>query len=182
MLVTRTTRLRSCGVERWLVKTRSHSDVRQVDTRHVVTTTIAQLRALPAPHLLPATRRLRPVETTVYQFDATILRYKEEVDSDVHIVVADASGKTMIVEIPDGVDCISAASPFRPLIEKLRAAFDARFAPNSQRWQRPAIHVHVVGVAFFDVLHGQSGVAPNGIELHLCWLKSASTRRQAARL
>ncbi len=24
----------------------------------------------------------------------------------------------------------------------------------------------VVGVAFFDFLHGQSGVAPNGIELH----------------
>ncbi len=24
----------------------------------------------------------------------------------------------------------------------------------------------VVGVAFFDYLHGQTGVAPNGIELH----------------
>jgi len=24
----------------------------------------------------------------------------------------------------------------------------------------------VTGVAFFDVLHGQEGVAPNGIELH----------------
>ena len=33
-------------------------------------------------------------------------------------------------------------------------------------WQRRKIRVHLTGVGFFDFRHGQSGVAPNGIELH----------------
>jgi hypothetical protein len=32
--------------------------------------------------------------------------------------------------------------------------------------QNPAATVTVVGVGFFDILHGQTGVAPNAIELH----------------
>ncbi len=28
------------------------------------------------------------------------------------------------------------------------------------------VYVTVQGVAFFDLIHGQTGVAPNGIELH----------------
>jgi hypothetical protein len=31
---------------------------------------------------------------------------------------------------------------------------------------RPRVRVHVVGVGFWDYRHGQSGVAPNAIELH----------------
>jgi hypothetical protein len=41
----------------------------------------------------------------------------------------------------------------------------ARFHPTAF-WQRPRIRVHVVGVGFWDYKHGQSGVAPNAIELH----------------
>lgn len=29
------------------------------------------------------------------------------------------------------------------------------------------IPVHVTGIGFFDFIHGQTGVAPNGVELHL---------------
>ena len=32
--------------------------------------------------------------------------------------------------------------------------------------QELSMPLTVTGVAFFDVLHGQEGVAPNGIELH----------------
>ena len=34
------------------------------------------------------------------------------------------------------------------------------------RFERISGTVTVTGVGFFDVLHGQTGVAPNGIELH----------------
>jgi hypothetical protein len=156
----------ACGVERWLVKTGMDPDVRKVSTSHVVPTTIGQLRNLRPPAVLPPRTRIRPVETTVYALDGTLVRYKEETDSDVHIVIADAAGKTMIVEIPDAADCIAGTSPFRGTILQLRTAFDSRFQPNKRAWQRPGLHVHVVGVGFFDFLHGQSGVAPNGIELH----------------
>ncbi len=96
----------ACGVERWLVKTGMDPDVRKVDTRHVVTTTIGQLRGMRAPTTLPGRTRVRPAETSVYAIDGTLVRYKEETDSDVHIVIADAAGKTMIVEIPDAADCV----------------------------------------------------------------------------
>jgi hypothetical protein len=36
-------------------------------------------------------------------------------------------------------------------------------APTSRIWRGTA---SITGVAFYDVLHGQNGVAPDGIELH----------------
>jgi hypothetical protein len=36
----------------------------------------------------------------------------------------------------------------------------------ARRAARPCARARVTGVAFFDFLHGQTGVAPNGIELH----------------
>jgi hypothetical protein len=38
-----------------------------------------------------------------------------------------------------------------------------RVAP---RVARPCAKARITGVAFYDFLHGQTGVAPNGIELH----------------
>ena len=37
---------------------------------------------------------------------------------------------------------------------------------DARRLVRRCPRARVVGVAFFDFLHGQTGVAPNGIELH----------------
>src|SRR5690242_12867087 len=81
-----------CGVERWNIKTGLDRDARQVDTRHVVATNIVQLRALTPPATLPTNARIRPVETTVYRLSALLLRYKEETDSDYHLVLADTGG------------------------------------------------------------------------------------------
>ncbi|HET9096986.1 MAG TPA: hypothetical protein VFN37_10015, partial [Candidatus Baltobacteraceae bacterium] len=38
--------------------------------------------------------------------------------------------------------------------------------PSSFTNFKSGIVVDVTGVAFFDALHGQTGVAPNGIEIH----------------
>jgi hypothetical protein len=37
---------------------------------------------------------------------------------------------------------------------------------NARNLVRICSRARVVGVAFFDFLHGQTGVAPNAIELH----------------
>jgi hypothetical protein len=157
-------RVTACGVERWAVKTGIDPDARLVNQKEVVPTTIVHLRSLPAPAYLPLRSRLRPVETTVWAVDAILLRYKVEEDSDVHLVIADTGGRTMITEIP-APQCVGSSSPFVPAIRSVRRTFAARFHPTGF-WQRPRIRVHVVGVGFWDYKHGQSGVAPNAIELH----------------
>jgi hypothetical protein len=129
----------------------------------VVPTSIGQLSSLPPPATLPRTSRVRPVETTVWAVDGVLLRHKVEEDSDVHVVIADTAARTMIVELP-APQCVG-SGPFLPAIKTVRRAFTARFHPTHY-WQRPRLRVHVVGVGFFDYKHGQSGVAPNAIELH----------------
>jgi hypothetical protein len=99
------------------------------------------------------------VETTVWAVDAFLLRYKLEIDSDVHLVLVDTGGCSMIAEIP-APECVGSSSPFLPAIRTVRRTFAARFHPTDF-WQRPKIRVHVRGVGFFDFRHGQSGVAPN---------------------
>jgi hypothetical protein len=158
------TSVTACGVERWAVKTGIDPDARLVNQKAVVPTNIVRLRSLPAPAFLPLRSRLRPVETTVWSVDAVLLRYKQEDDSDFHLVIADTGGRTMIVELP-APQCVGSSSPFLPAIRAVRRAFVARFHPTVV-WQRPKIRVHVVGVGFWDYKHGQSGVAPNAIELH----------------
>jgi len=52
-------------------------------------------------------------------------------------------------------------------IDHTRNAFIARFGqPSPTHWQSVNQVVFLTGVLFFDVLHGQTGVAPNAVELH----------------
>ncbi len=153
-----------CGVERWSVKVGMDPDARLVDQRTAVPTNIVQLRALSAPASPPLNSRVKPVETTVWSLDAILLRYKQEDDSDYHLVLADTGGRTMIAEIPSPM-CVGPSSPFLPAMRAVRTAFTAAFHPTIS-FQRVNVKVHVTGVGFFDFKHGQSGVAPNAIELH----------------
>jgi hypothetical protein len=153
----------ACGVERWYVKVGMDSGARLVNTKAVVQTTIFHLRSLTPPSVLPSRSRVRPVETTVFSVSAKLLRVKIEADSDYHLVLSDTGGRTMIAEIPSP-NCIG-SSPFLPSIRYVRSKFTAAYHPTDF-WKRPNVAVQVTGVGFFDVIHGQSGAAPNGIELH----------------
>jgi len=153
----------ACGVERWFVKTGMDGDARAINTKAVVQTTIFHLRSLTPPSILPSRNRVRPVETTVFSVSAKLLRVKLEADSDYHLVLSDTGGRTMIAEIPSP-SCIL-SSPFLPSIRYVRSKFTAAYHPTDF-WSRPNATVQVTGVGYFDFIHGQSGVAPNGIELH----------------
>jgi hypothetical protein len=154
----------SCGVERWSIKTGTDKDAKLVNQKALVPSNIFKLRILPAPSSPPVTSRVKPVETSVYSVSAILLRYKYEVDSDVHLVIADTGGRTMIAEMP-APQCVGASSPFLPSIKYVRSKFTSQFHPSSQ-WHRVHTPVQIAGVGFFDFKHGQSGVAPNAIELH----------------
>ena len=153
-----------CGVERWSVKTGTDADAGLVNLNSTAHTAISLLRALPHPQNLPANNRTQPTETTVFVLNATLVEYRLESDSDYHLVISDANGNTMITEIPSP-SCVGPGSPFTSGISASRAAFDARFMVTTN-FQTANIPVQITGVGFFDFLHGQTGVAPNGIELH----------------
>jgi hypothetical protein len=153
-----------CGVERWSVKTGTDPDAGLVNLNSSTSTTIAALRAIPAPSPIPSNSRVAPTETTQWVINATLTQYKLESDSDYHLVLSDASGNTMIVEIPSPT-CVGAGSPFLAGITNARNEFNARFTATTS-FQTANIPVQIKGVAMFDFLHGQTGVAPNGIELH----------------
>ena len=154
----------SCGVERWSVKTGTDADVGLVDLNSSSATTIAALRALTAPATLPSNNRVAPTETTQFVLAATLTEYKLETDSDYHLVIKDASGNTMIAEIPDPA-CVGSGSPFTGGIQTARAEFDNKYSATTS-FKTANIPVCLHGVGFFDFQHGQTGVAPNAIELH----------------
>jgi hypothetical protein len=156
--------LAQCGVERWSVKTGTDADVSKVNLNAPTNTTITAMRAFTAPSPIPANNRITGPETTLWVINATLTLFKLESDSDYHLVIQDASGNTMITEIPSP-SCVGAGSPFLPGITNARAEFNARFSATTS-FQTANIPVKVTGVGMFDFLHGQTGVAPNGIELH----------------
>ncbi|HVR87946.1 MAG TPA: hypothetical protein VHG53_00180 [Candidatus Limnocylindria bacterium] len=153
----------TCGVERWSVKTGTDPDAALINLSNT-TTTIASLAALPAPSPIPLNSRVRPTETTVFSITATLTVYKREADSDYHLVISDGNGNTMITEIADP-QCVGAGSPLLPGIQNARAEFDARLNATTS-FKTANLGVTVTGVGFFDFKHGQTGVAPNAIELH----------------
>lgn len=153
-----------CGVERWAVKTLSDPDRGRVQLQPV-DRTIEALVALPRPVVLSGVARADPAEVTVYRVEARLLWLFSEGDQDYHIVLASPRDTTitMIAEVPDPGCQGACASGFAPIYARVRQKLlDHLNSPQSEA--RPL--VRITGVGFFDYLHGQRGVAPNGIELH----------------
>ena len=165
--ITVTVQSPTCGVERWAVKTGTDANVGLVNLNNPVRTTINALRSIFAPTLNPNPPydpRFALTETTVYVVNGLLTSYKLEDDVDYHLVIQDPQGRTMITELPSPA-CDGSSSPFDALVAAVRTKFDARLTATNF-FQVANLPVQVKGVGFFDFLHGQTGVAPNGIELH----------------
>lgn len=154
-----------CGTERWAVKTLTDAAASRVSLTPRATT-IAALIALAAPNA--ATDRVAPVETTTWRLSGVrLVAFKREADQDIHLVIADASGRKMIAEMPKTPDCDQAApGPLKQKMAAARQAFEARFGRPTSTLRSITGTATITGVGFFDRIHGQTGVAPNGIELH----------------
>ena len=171
-----------CGKERWPVKTLSDSLGEKVASNPTTPATIAELVTVGAPtrkQLLAAAARRFSHELIVYRVSALVIGDKQEADSDFHIVLANPANAqvTLIAEIPSGT-CVAAKRA--NFFNGLRAQFAGDFGKPAQgklrRLAQPVLAC-VTGVGFFDFLHGQDGVAPNGFELHpvLSIVKGACT-------
>jgi hypothetical protein len=153
-----------CGVERWPIKIGTDSQAPSISLSTYVSTTIYNMLSSARPASIPATTRLSPRETTQYSVSGTLIQYKRETDSDYHLVIKDSSGRTMIIEIPSP-NCVGSGSPFGTRISSARAQFDSKLTATSTM-KNVVAPVTVHGIGFWDFLHGQTGVAPNGIEVH----------------
>jgi hypothetical protein len=164
-------KIAACGKERRAVKTLADPLGEKVASVVSTPGRIAELVTVGAPTrkaLLTATARRFPQEKIVYRVSALVVGSKLEMDSDFHMVLADPSNArvTLIAEIPSE-NCVA---PVRnTFFANLRAKFSKDFekpAPGKLRKLAQPAPACVVGVGFFDFLHGQDGVAPNGFELH----------------
>jgi hypothetical protein len=152
-----------CGVERWSVKTGTDADRGHVSSK-VVATSEASLVKIPKPSHYPSNNRIAPTELHVFQITVTVTQYKEEADSDIHLVLRDSANHSMIAEIPDP-RCVRSTSRWRSNIVSTRSTWTHAY-PLSTSWHHIRRKVTLRGLGFFDVPHGQTGVAPNAIELH----------------
>jgi hypothetical protein len=157
----------ACGVERWSVKTLQDPAGKALNLSTVKKMTVSALRSKPVMRG-SGTFRGAGVESTVYEVRARLVEAKHEHDDDIHLVIRDLkTSGTMIVEFPL-VTCTSSATPgAKTRMKNARNAFVAACGmPSDSSFEMLKGKATIRGVGFFDFLHGQAGVAPNGIELH----------------
>jgi len=165
------------GHERWDIKVLADDEVTQIAVNQSLRTTIDSLRSNPTrPEKVGSkTKRIRPVEVTVYRIRAQMQEAKLEDDRDIHLVVHDAHPEhTMIVEFPDTACEPAKSSPYAQRMARAREGFYRLVTrctgrrPSFADWTPLTGRATIKGVGFFDIKHGreQRGRADNNIELH----------------
>lgn len=160
----------SCGQERWAVKTLADKDALRI-VMNAIPAKISELSAIEPPvrAVLDAHSNSRlPLELHTYRVAGWLVGYKREDDEDFHIVIEDLEKRssTMVVEMPSPT-CVT--PKFRHDADVVRAQFEERFGHVPTKFKnvrRHRIKVEFIGPGFLDFVHGQTGVAKNGIELH----------------
>ena len=162
----------SCGVQRWHIKTLGDAYVNTINWTPL-SANVDDLRAWPVPSGYDQyndTTRYAPYETQAYTVRATLVGWKIESDHDYHIVIADINNPsdTMIIEPPDPTCSSACDGGFANYFQNVRTKLTNCFGQPSTSFTNfnSGIVVDVTGIALFDALHGQTGVAPNGIEIH----------------
>jgi hypothetical protein len=159
----------TCWVWRWPVKTLSDRDRKRVhfSPRDV---TVKRFRGLAPPsNLGTSTPSTGKVEFHTWEIKAKPVQAKLEDGGDIHLVISAPKHphKTMIVEFPKR-SCV--ASPFKRVkIAAARRKFlrnCGSVSTSSWAYLKGSVDIVGVGVGFWGAVHGQTGVAPNGIELH----------------
>ena len=170
-----TSNYNSCGSWRWSEKTGGDLATQcpgggcPIDFTPTATS-IGALGQLPVPSGLGAsTPRTGPEFNTYLLRNVAFLDTKLEADSDYHLPIQDpVTGATMEIEIPFPGTCVQIDSPFYCFITRSRGGLENVLLPTGSYQAPPAADstISVIGVAFFDLLHGSASAAPNGIELH----------------
>ena len=151
------------GEERWTYKVLEDNEANNISETPSLTT-IKDLTSINTKTKDAAYSEGRPradfekkVYTIKHCFITKVLR---ENDNDLHLVIEDGAGNTMIAEIPDP-QCPDAKKSI--WIEYFN---DARATMFQYRSNFRHYMFTVTGVAFVDRSHGQTGKAPNNVEIH----------------
>ena len=151
------------GVERWSVKVLTDAASSTVNFTGSVTT-IANLVNIVTPTPSSSMPRYAGVEDKTYSVTCTITIKKVETDNDYHLVLSDGV-HTLIGEIPDPTCSAAASSSHVNQYIAARNFVNAHIASgNVFNVNIPSVVVY--GVAFIDPPHGQTGAAPNNLEIH----------------
>jgi len=150
------------GVERWAVKVLTDAAAPQVNFIPKAATLDSLIHIQTAPNA--SAPRMAGIEFQTYRMSCYITIKKNEDDNDYHLVLKDGT-QTMIGEVPDPV-CSAAASSTH--VNEYIAArnwvnMNIGILPNSNV---NLAMVDITGVSFVDVSHGQTGAAPNQMEIH----------------
>jgi hypothetical protein len=151
------------GVERWSQKVLTDAAVSAINFTPSVST-ISNLVAIATPPPNSNMARYIGVEDKTYSVVCSITIKKAESDNDYHLVLSDGV-KTLIGEIPDPYCSAAGASSFVNNYIAARNFINANIASgNVYNVNLPPVVVY--GVAFIDPPHGQTGAAPNNLEIH----------------
>ena len=151
------------GTERWSQKVLVDAAVNSINFTPV-STTVNSLVNIVTP--TPSTTMLRyaGVEDKTYKVICNITVKKAETDNDYHLVLSDGT-HTLIGEIPDPTCSAAASSAYVSQYVAARNFIDTYIGPGSYSSVNIP-QVEVYGVAFVDPPHGQTGAAPNNLEIH----------------
>jgi len=158
----------ACGEFRWPVKPLSDPDRRSVDF-HPIATRVRALRHRDRPGITigTSTPRISKTEFHTWKVRARAVQAKLEDDNDIHLVISVPRhpSKTMIVEFPKK-SCVASRFKRWKIAEARQQFLNNCGTVSSSSWLDLAGRITLVGVGFWDEQHGQTGVAPNAIELH----------------
>jgi hypothetical protein len=158
----------NCGKERWSIKTLSDKDTLKIDFNNIQKSTISSQKGFEKPFINSIAPR-QITEDTVYSIECFLLAYKKEDDMDIHLLIKDLiTQDTMVAEIPDAIcTSIQQTSRWNDFI-LLNNWFIKNIGMPTNRFTylNTPIKVQIIGVGFFDFMHGQKGMLKNGREIH----------------
>ena len=153
-----------CGIERWHVKILTDPDTSFINWTPV-TTTIAEQNSFPEITVSEDTTRMA-FEDTVVTVKCTITAFVREDDKDIHLIIVDNSGDSMIAEIPSTECAEVAASAYASEFDAASLWVTNNLGTPSTDFKNVNKSATITGVLFQDFNHGQDGHAKNYREIH----------------
>ncbi len=179
------------GGDRWAVKTGADLDAHKVKLTPQKST-IEKLLALTRPKSIPLVgeapafqeKRVEPVETSTFTVEADLAQVRLMPDGDYRVVIQGASGKQIVLEMPDPDPTrTSPNSPFLYGIKSAREALKSRITPETTQ-KAVKGHLRVTGIGFFSRAWGKNKPDGNMIQLHpvlqVEWLDEPTAEFKAA--
>jgi hypothetical protein len=151
------------GEEKWEQKVMIDDAAASIENTYVETTIadILTINTKTQANKFSDKKPRMPFESQIYRvrhcFITDVLR---ENDNDLHLVIEDGNGNHMIAEIPDPECPDAASSDWSELFYGARETM-LQYANNYRHYM-----FSITGVLFLDKAHGQTGRAPNNVEIH----------------